>query len=157
MSVAPYMIAVHEVRINEWVIQAFHRVIVEISSSFNKNPYTPCYFSRYIYAKWIFQFNLLSMKTPRNLLAFVSKISWLSIWRWIFAFPSFLVNIMYCVCFTFKDNLLTFNHCDIPASSSSTVISILDKSSLWRTSLYRKNWKRLRTDVCQIIYIKYKQ
>ena len=125
------MITVHEVPINEWVIKTFHTVIVEITSSFNKNPFTPCYFPD-IYAKWIFQFNLLSMKTPRNLLAFVSKISWLSTWRWIFAFQSFLVNIMYCVFFIFKDNLLTLNHCDIPASSSFTVISILDKSSLWK-------------------------
>ena len=72
------MIAVHEVRINELVIQTFHTVIVEITSSFNKKTYTPCYFPD-IYAKWVFQFNLLSMKTPRNLLAFISKISGLSI------------------------------------------------------------------------------
>ena len=42
------MITVHGVRINEWVIQTFHTVIVEITSSFNKNPYTPCYFFRYM-------------------------------------------------------------------------------------------------------------
>ena len=138
------MIAVHEVRIDEWVIQTFHTVIVEISSSFNKNPYTPCYFPD-IYAKWIFQFNPLSMKTPRKLLAFVSKISWLSIWRWIFAFTSFLVNIMYCVFLMIKDNLLTLNHYDIPPSSSFTVISILDKSSLWKNK-FLSSAKRIGKD-----------